>query len=184
MFDIVGYVSSWVSQLSLLRYMTIGKYSVRVVRLWEITFLNLSQLSICMWRQKLVVPWYLTLIDFSTKDSAKREHRAKMILEQDTAQNSQVLFRSGFKRCPVNSEESRTYSKEPSLVFLECSDKDHYGDYTTSKEVLFSLFCSPSMDFRLLVPLKSHKMSICRPLADLNDCSLHEHTPSLPLWSL
>lgn len=33
MFDIVGYVSSWVSQLSLLRYMTIGKYSVRVVRL-------------------------------------------------------------------------------------------------------------------------------------------------------
>lgn len=159
MFVIVGYVSRWVRQ-----YMTIAKYSVRVVRLWEFTFLNMSELSICMWRQKLVILWYLTLSDFSTKDSAKRKHRVKMILEQDTAQNSQVLFSSGFKRCPVNSEESRTYTKEPSLVSLACSDKDHYNDYNTSKEVLFSLFCSPTISHSFNLQTTSWPQWLCSAL--------------------
>lgn len=82
----------------------------------EATFLIILKCSICMWRQNLVVQWCSTLPDFSTKDSAEHEHTAKMILEQDTTENSQVLFSSGFKRCPVSSQVSTTYTKKKKTV--------------------------------------------------------------------
>lgn len=48
-------------------------------------------------------------------------HSQEMILEQDTTENSQVLFSSGFKRCPVSSQVSTTYTlkkKQFSLPYM------------------------------------------------------------------
>lgn len=161
MFAIVGYVSRWVRHL--LRYMTIAKYSVRVVRLWEFTFLNMSELSICMWRQNWLYrdTWLCQISAPKTAPNASTEPRWSWNKTQPkTVRCSSALdLKDAQWTVKRVGHTLNNLVKCPSYVQIKIITMT-----TTHPKKFYSL--------SFVLP-QSPTISICRPLADLNDCSLH-----------